>query len=168
MRSTGSSPSLPNAAASKPDHRVIDAAMTDGSALLMTAFYGYMQTAAWSAERGANIVDSGAPFHDVYETADGRWLSVAAMEPHFHAARLEILGLADQDLPPQHDKARRPQIKERFPAVIRSRTRDQWCTAAEGVEAWIAPVLAFEELEHAGAIGRDPTATTAASTRGAA
>jgi alpha-methylacyl-CoA racemase len=134
--------------ASSGKGQVIDAAMTDGSALLMTAFYGYTQTGAWSPERGTNIVDSGAPFYDVYETADGRWLSVAAMEPHFYAALLEILGLADQDLPPQHDKARWPEMKERFATVISSRTRDQWCAAAEGVEACMAPVLEFEELEH--------------------
>jgi alpha-methylacyl-CoA racemase len=128
--------------------QVVDAAMIDGSALLATAFYGYAQTGAWSPERGTNIVDSGAPFYDVYETADGRWLSVAAMEPHFYAALLEILGLAGEELPDQNDEARWPEMKDRFANIIRSRTRDQWCDAAEGVEACIAPVLDVDELEH--------------------
>jgi alpha-methylacyl-CoA racemase len=127
---------------------VVDAAMVEGSALLATPFFGYSQTGAWSSERGTNIVDSGAPFYDVYETADGRWLSVAAMEPHFYGALLQLLGLADEQLPDQHDRTAWPEMKERFAQVIRSRTRDQWCAAAEGVEACVAPVLGVEELEH--------------------
>jgi alpha-methylacyl-CoA racemase len=128
--------------------QVVDAAMVEGSALLATPFFGYSQTGAWSSERGTNIIDSGAPFYDVYETADGRWLSVAAMEPHFYGALLELLGLADEQLPDQHDRAAWPAMKERFQQVIRSRTRDQWCAAAEGVEVCVAPVLGVEELEH--------------------
>jgi alpha-methylacyl-CoA racemase len=127
--------------------QVIDAAMVEGSALLATCFYGYMQTGAWSAERGTNIVDSGAPFYDAYETADGRWLSVAAMEPRFYAALLGLLGLDGEDLPDQHDHDAWPAMKERFAAVIATRTRDDWCAAAEGVEACVAPVLGADEVE---------------------
>jgi len=127
--------------------QVIDAAMVEGSALLATCFYGYMQTGAWSPERGTNIVDSGAPFYDVYETADGRWLSVAAMEPKFYAALLALLGLDGEELPAQHDHDAWPAMKERFAAVIATRTRDQWCAAAEGVEACVAPVLGADEVE---------------------
>ena len=130
--------------------QVVDAAMVEGAALLATPFYGYAQTGAWSPERGANIVDSGAPFYDAYETADGRWLTVAAMEPQFYAALLELLGLAGEDLPDQHDQERWPEMKERFAAIIRSRTRDEWCAAAEGVEACVAPVLGVDE------VGDDP------------
>lgn len=130
--------------------QVVDAAMIDGAALLATPFYGYVQTGVWSQERGANIVDSGAPFYDAYETADGRWLSVAAMEPQFYAALLAILGLDPDELPPQHDQARWPELKERFAEVIRTRTRDEWCAAAAPVEACVAPVLTVDELE------RDP------------
>lgn len=126
--------------------QVVDAAMVDGSALLATAFFGYAQTGAWSAARGTNIVDSGAPFYDAYETADGRWLSVAAMEPRFYESLLGLLGLAGEDLPDQNDQASWPQMKERFAAVIRTRTREEWCEAAEGVEACVAPVLSVEEL----------------------
>jgi alpha-methylacyl-CoA racemase len=130
--------------------QVIDAAMVEGAALLATPFYGYAQTGAWSAERGTNIVDSGAPFYDVYETADGRWLSVAAMEPRFYAALLELLGLDAEDLPEQHDREAWPAMKERFAAAIATRTRDEWCAAAEGVEACVAPVLGVDE------VGDDP------------
>ena len=130
--------------------QVIDAAMVEGAALLATPFYGYAQTGAWSAERGTNIVDSGAPFYDVYETADGRWLSVAAMEPRFYAALIELLGLDAEDLPEQHDREAWPAMKERFAAAIATRTRDEWCAAAEGVEACVAPVLGVDE------VGDDP------------
>jgi alpha-methylacyl-CoA racemase len=126
--------------------QVIDAAMVEGSALLATCFYGYRQTGAWSAERGTIIVDSGAPFYDAYETKDARWLSVAAMEPKFYAALLELLGLAEADLPDQHDQDRWPELKEIFAAVIRTRTRDEWAAAAEGVEACVAAVLDADEV----------------------
>ncbi len=128
--------------------QVVDAAMTEGSALLGTAFFGYLQTGEWDPERGTNIVDSGAPFYDVYETADGRWLSVAALEPHFYANLLELLGIADEPRPDQRDRSRWPEMKERFAAAIRTRTRDEWCAAAAGIEACVAPVLTFDEVEH--------------------
>lgn len=127
--------------------QVIDAAMVEGAALLATPFFGYVQNGSWSTERGTNIVDSGAPFYDVYETSDGRWLSVAAMEPQFYAALLSVLGLDGEDLPAQHDHAAWPAMKERFAAVIATRTRDAWCEAAAGVEACIAPVLGPDEVE---------------------
>jgi alpha-methylacyl-CoA racemase len=128
--------------------QVVDAAMTEGAALLATPFFGYAQTGAWSSERGTNIVDSGAPFYDAYETADGRWLSVAAMEPRFYAALLELLGLTEESLPDQHDRDRWPEMKRRLAEVIRTRTRDEWCKAAEGIEVCVAPVLSVDEVEH--------------------
>jgi alpha-methylacyl-CoA racemase len=126
--------------------QVVDAAMVEGAALLATPFFGYLQTGAWSPERGTNIVDSGAPFYDAYETADGRWLTVAAMEPQFYAALLGLLGLADADLPDQHDHERWPEMKEIFARAVRAKTRDEWAAAAEGVEACIAPVLEPHEV----------------------
>jgi alpha-methylacyl-CoA racemase len=128
--------------------QVIDAAMVEGAALLATPFFGYVQNGSWSTERGTNIVDSGAPFYDVYETSDGRWLSVGAMEPQFYGALLSLLGLdGDPDLPDQHDRAAWPAMKERFAAIIATRTRDEWCAAAAGVEACVAPVLGPDEVE---------------------
>jgi alpha-methylacyl-CoA racemase len=128
--------------------QVIDAAMVEGAALLATPFFGYVQNGSWSTERGTNIVDSGAPFYDVYETSDRRWLSVGAMEPQFYGALLSLLGLdGDPDLPDQHDRAAWPAMKERFAAIIATRTRDEWCAAAAGVEACVAPVLGPDEVE---------------------
>jgi alpha-methylacyl-CoA racemase len=126
--------------------QVVDAAMVEGAALLATPFFGYLQTGAWSPERGTNIVDSGAPFYDAYETKDGRWLTVAAMEPKFYAALLDLLGLADADLPGQHDQARWPEMKETFAAAVKTRTRDEWAALAEGVEACVAPMLEADEV----------------------
>jgi alpha-methylacyl-CoA racemase len=127
--------------------QVIDAAMVEGAAVLATPFFGFVQTGAWSPERGTNIVDSGAPFYDVYETSDGRWLSVAAMEPHFYRTLVEMLGLSDAGLPDQNDRKRWPEMKARFAEAIRSRTRDEWCERFEGVEACVAPVLEVNEIE---------------------
>ncbi len=108
--------------------------------VLGTAFFGYVATGAWDPERGTNLVDSGAPFYDVYRTADGRWLSVAAIEPAFYQNLVGLLGLSG-DLPAQHDRAAWPAMKERVAAAVAQRTLDEWMAAAAGVEACIAPVL---------------------------
>jgi alpha-methylacyl-CoA racemase len=128
--------------------QVIDAAMVEGSALLATCFFGYLQTGTWSERRGTNIVDSGAPFYDAYETADGRWLTVAAMEPHFYRDLLALLGLSDEPLPDQHDQTRWPEMKQRFAEIIHTRTRDDWITAAGPYDACVAAVLDVDEIEH--------------------
>jgi alpha-methylacyl-CoA racemase len=125
--------------------QVIDAAMSDGSALLGTAFYGYVQTGEWSTERGTNIVDSGAPFYDAYATADGRWIAVAAMEERFYAELLDVLRLDPADLPPQQDRSRWPELKKVFADTIRGRTRDAWVAAAAGRDACLTPVLDVDE-----------------------
>ena len=127
--------------------QVIDAAMIEGAAVLAAPFYAWSQTGAWSSERGTNMIDSGAPYYDVYQTADGRWLSVAAVEPRFYRVLLDILGLAPESLPGQNDRSAWPGMKDRFAAVIRTRTRADWCARAEGREACIAPVLEADELE---------------------
>lgn len=124
--------------------QVVDAAMVDGSALLATAFFGFRQTGAWGA-RGTNLVDSGAPFYDVYETADARWIAVGALEPHFYAELLAVLGLAGKDLPEQYDKSQWPRMKELFAATIRARSRDQWVAAADGHDACLSAVLETDE-----------------------
>jgi alpha-methylacyl-CoA racemase len=127
--------------------QVIDAAMTEGSALLATCFFGYWQVDGWSMERGTNLVDSGAPFYEVYETADARWLALGAIEPRFYANLLKLLGLDGEELPAQNDQASWPELKRRFADVIRTRTRDAWCEMAEGIEACVSPVLGIDEVE---------------------
>lgn len=120
--------------------QVIDAAMVHGAALLGTCFYGYTQTGEWNPQRGTNIVDSGAPFYDAYETADGKWLSVGAMEAHFYADLVKLLELPD-DLPDQYDQSAWPRMKPIFAEAVKRRTLDEWLARAEGSNPCIAPVL---------------------------
>ena len=100
--------------------QVVDAAMVDGSALLMAPFVGARSTGFWSDRRGENLLDSGAPFYDCYETADGGWMAVGAIEPQFFAALLDGLGLAgDERLPDQNDQSRWPELRERLRGGVR-------------------------------------------------
>jgi alpha-methylacyl-CoA racemase len=126
--------------------QVIDAAMIDGSALLMMPFFGGRKS-AFNTERGTNLLDSGAPFYDAYETADGQWIAVGAMEPKFYATLLRLLGLEGEDLPAQMDRTGWPTVRARFTEVFRTRTREDWCALLEGTDACFAPVLGLEEVE---------------------
>lgn len=128
--------------------QVIDAAMVDGAAVLATPFFGWSQTGEWSPERGTNMIDSGAPYYDVYETADGRWLSVAAVEPRFYAAMLELLDIDESSIAAQDDRTQWPRTKEVIAAAIRRRTRNEWVSRAEGRAVCISPVLSPDEVEN--------------------
>ncbi|MGV9321958.1 CaiB/BaiF CoA transferase family protein [Streptomyces sp. NPDC003660] len=128
--------------------QVVDAAMVDGSASLMTLFYGLHAAGYWNDQRGTNRLDSGAPWYAVYETKDGLWLSVAANEARFWRNLLGFLGLPEDDMPDQHDRSRWPDTRERLAGVFRTRTRDAWCALAEGREVCIAPVLSLTEAPH--------------------
>jgi alpha-methylacyl-CoA racemase len=125
--------------------QVVDAAMTDGAALLGTGFYGFRQTGAWTQERGTNLVDSGAPFYDAYETAEGRYLAVGAIEPKFYAELLDLLELDPDRLPAQDDQSRWPELKQVIADRIRTRTRDQWMAANAGRSTCVSPVLGLDE-----------------------
>lgn len=126
--------------------QVVDAAMSDGSALLMSLFYGLRARGLWPNEPGGNLLDGGAPFYDTYVCADGRHLAVGALEPQFYRRLLEQLGLSDEDdLQRPMDPATWPRIRERFSTVFRSRDRDAWCAALAGVDACVAPVLSMDE-----------------------
>src|SRR5919199_4199390 len=105
--------------------QVIDAAMVDGAALLAAMFAGFLAAGGWSEERGDNILDSGAPWYDVYETSDHKYVSIGAIEEKFFAELRERLSL--KDLPPQHDRSRWPQMRQRFAETFRSKSRDEWC-----------------------------------------
>jgi alpha-methylacyl-CoA racemase len=121
--------------------QIVDAAMVEGAAVLTTFLHGMRAAGAWRDERGTNLLDGGAPFYDTYATADGRYMSVGALEPKFYAELLKGLGLAGEDLPHQSDRARWPELRERFSEVFASRTRDDWTRAFDGTDACVAPVL---------------------------
>jgi alpha-methylacyl-CoA racemase len=124
--------------------QVIDAAMVEGSALLATVIHGLSAGGMWTDEPGTNVLDSGAHFYEVYETSDGGFISVGALEPQFYAELLRLLELDPAEFP-QWDRERWPQLKERFAAVFRTRTRDEWAALLEPAEACATPVLGLRE-----------------------
>src|SRR3954467_6705332 len=127
--------------------QVIDAAMVDGAALLAAMFSGFLAGGQWNEARGTNILDTGAPWYDVYETADRKYVAIGAIEDKFFAeltARLKLI-----DLPAQHDRSRWPEMRKRFADMFKSKTRDEWCRIFEGSDACFAPVLGWAEArEH--------------------
>ena len=125
--------------------QVIDAAMVDGSALLSAFIHGMAAQGAWRGERGANLLDGGAPFYDTYVTADGKYVAVGALEPRFYAALLRGLDLDTENLPSQLDQAGWPELRARFTEVFESRTRDEWEAVFAGTDACVAPVLSLGE-----------------------
>ena len=125
--------------------QVVDAAMVDGAAALMTVFHAAQQSGFWSDVAGTNLLDSGAPFYDAYETSDGKYVAIGAIEPQFYAKLLELTGLASEDLPGQLDRAQWPRLRERLASVLRTKTRDEWCAVLEGSDACFAPVLTMAE-----------------------
>jgi alpha-methylacyl-CoA racemase len=124
--------------------QVVDAAMVDGSAQLMSIFFGIDAMRGWGA-RGTNLLDGGAHFYNVYETADDQWISIASYEPKFYVHLLDVLGLDDLDPAQQMDRAQWPALKERFATLFRTKTRDQWVEFFAGHEVCFAPVLTMNE-----------------------
>ncbi|XYJ11264.1 CaiB/BaiF CoA transferase family protein [Telluria sp. B2] len=125
--------------------QVVDAAMTDGSALLGAMMYGLRAFGSWSDRREANMLDGGAPFYDTYACLDGKYLSVGAIEPQFYAQLLDLSGASDPEFTKQWSQSRWPQLKEKFAALFATRTRDDWCALLEGTDACVAPVLDMAE-----------------------
>ena len=125
--------------------QVVDAAMVDGASLLAAMFSGFLAVNQWSEKRGENILDTGAPWYDVYETKDGKYVAVGAIEARFYEELLKRLGLAGEKLPAQNDRSGWPALKARFTEVFKSKSRDEWCKAFEGSDACFAPVLTFSE-----------------------
>jgi alpha-methylacyl-CoA racemase len=129
--------------------QVVDAAMVDGAAVLMALFHGMRAAGFWRDERGTNLLDTGAHFYDVYETADGKYVALGSIEPQFYAELLRLTGLEDESLPAQTDRARWPEMKERLTKLIKAKTRDEWTEIMEGSEVCFAPVLSMAEApEH--------------------
>jgi alpha-methylacyl-CoA racemase len=125
--------------------QVVDAAMVDGAASLASIFYGLHAAGSWSEARGANLLDGGAPFYDSYETADGRHISLAPLEPKFFARLAAALGLEPRFVQRQYDRRLWPELREAIAAAVRLHSRDEWCARLEGSDTCFAPVLSFEE-----------------------
>ncbi len=126
--------------------QVVDAAMVDGAASLASIFSGLVAGGGWNvAERGANLLDGGAPFYATYETADGRWVSVGALEPKFFAELARRIGLDERFVKRQYDRRLWPEMRAAIAAALRTRTRDAWCAQLEGSDACFAPVLTLAE-----------------------
>jgi alpha-methylacyl-CoA racemase len=121
--------------------QVVDASMVDGAASLMTMTFAFRRLGLWTEGRGVNVLDTGAPFYEVYDTADDKWFAIGAIEPQFYAELLRVLGLDAAQLPAQNDRENWPATKERFAAVFRTKTRDEWSDAFAGTDACGAPVL---------------------------
>jgi alpha-methylacyl-CoA racemase len=136
--------------------QVVDAAMIDGSAVLMSMVWGIRSFGAWSEEFGTNVLDTGAPFYETYETADGQFVSLGSLEPQFYAELIEKLGLSDADLPAQMDRSGWDTLREKFTALFKSKTRDEWRTILEQTDTCFAPVLTMSEAaEHPHIKARD-------------
>jgi len=129
--------------------QVIDAAMTDGSALLMNAIFGLMNNGTWSDSRGENFLDGGAHFYNTYETSDGKYVSVGSIEPQFYAILLEKSGLGAQDgLASQHSRENWPAMQNRLHEIFKQKTRDEWDDLMLGTDICYAPILNFEEARN--------------------
>ncbi|WP_269148373.1 CaiB/BaiF CoA transferase family protein [Rhizorhabdus dicambivorans] len=126
--------------------QVIDCAMVDGAGLIGAMTWSFLAQGQWADERGVNLLDSGAPFYDSYETADGRHVAIGALEPQFYALLLDRLGLTDDPLfARQHDRATWPAMRARLEELFRSRSRDDWTAIFEDCDACFAPVLSLAE-----------------------
>ncbi|MFJ6908365.1 CaiB/BaiF CoA transferase family protein [Streptomyces griseoluteus] len=127
--------------------QVVDAAIVDGTAHLSAMIHGMLAAGAWQDRRAANLLDGGCPYYGTYETADGKYMAVGALEPRFYAEFLRLLdldGLADA----HHDPARWPELRERVAARFKSGTRSEWTSRLEGTDACVAPVLSLREAPH--------------------
>ena len=125
--------------------QVVDAAITDGSALLNTIFHAFKHAGVWKGPGHVNVLDSSAPFYATYRCADGKWIAIGAIEPQFYELFVEKCGLSDVALGDQWDVAQWPALKARIAALVATRPRDEWCRLLEGSDACFAPVLDLDE-----------------------
>ena len=126
--------------------QVVDAAMIDGSSVLIQMMWAFRAQGLWSDERGTNMLDTGAPYYDTYETADGKYFAIGAIEPQFYAELLAKLGLDPATLPGQNDMARWEELRAIFTEVFKTKNRDDWTAIFAGTDACATPVLAFGEV----------------------
>lgn len=126
--------------------QVVDAAMTDGSAIQLALMHGLRARGRWIDERGVNIYDGGAPFYRCYACSDGRFVALGCVEPQFFAAALAVMGVTDERVfAAQNDRAAWPAMTERFAQLFATRTRDEWAAAFDGKSACVSPVLSMTE-----------------------
>jgi len=125
--------------------QVIDAAMTDGAASLLSMFYGFKALGMWSDNRQDNMLDGGAHFYDTYKCADGKWIALGSIEPQFYALLIEKAGLSDPHFQQQMNRAEWPALTDKLAAVIATKTRNEWSAIMEGTDICFAPVLDFDE-----------------------
>ena len=127
--------------------QVVDVAMTDGAASLMTMFYGFTASGMWEEPHGTNMLDGGAHFYDTYECSDGKWISLGSIEPQFYALLREKAGLTEQKWDAQMERSEWPALKKDIEAVIKTKTRDEWCEIMEGTDVCFGPVLSISEAK---------------------
>jgi len=125
--------------------QIVDAAMTDGSAILMTGIFGFFKSGAWSSQREDNILDGAAPFYGTYQCADGEWLSVGSIEPQFFDILLDKIGMTKEAFGGQWDKPRWPEQRQVLADAFAGKTRDEWCDLMEGSDICFAPILNMGE-----------------------
>lgn len=148
--------------------QVVDAAMVDGVPATMGLLHGLMTKGAWTAQRGANWLDGGAPYYRCYTCACGGYVAVGALEPQFYAALIDGLDLTDAELPDQEDRDRWPELHARFEAVFASRSRDDWAAHFETTDACVTPVLTLDEAQAHPHLAERGTYVTAGGVRQAA
>ncbi|MGW2821188.1 CaiB/BaiF CoA transferase family protein [Streptomyces sp. NPDC001443] len=125
--------------------QVVDAAIVDGTAHLTTMFWGMLAEGTWQDARGRNLLDGGCPHYSVYETSDGGWMAVGALEPQFYAVFVALLGLDGENLPDRADPRNWPALRALFTTRFKSATRARWTAVFEGTDACVAPVLSLRE-----------------------
>ncbi len=129
--------------------QVVDCAMTEGSALLMTLIHALRADSQWTDSRGVNLLDGGAPFYDSYEAADGKFVAIGSIEPEFYASLLALIGLdGDPEMVGQDDPARWPVQKAKIAAAFGAKTRNEWCAILENTDTCFAPVMSLDEAPH--------------------
>jgi alpha-methylacyl-CoA racemase len=119
--------------------------MVEGAGLLAAMISGFLAAGYWKEEPASNVLDTGAPWYDVYETKDGKYVSIGSIEERFYAELIEKLGLNAGELPGQHDRSRWPELRSIFERTFRIRTREEWCKVFDGSDACFAPVLSWTE-----------------------
>jgi alpha-methylacyl-CoA racemase len=130
--------------------QVVDAAMVDGAASLMTAIHAAVAAGFWKDQRGSNLLDGGAPFYSVYQTLDDKYVAIGAIEPKFFAVLVDKLALEPAEMPLQYDPSHWPELRAKLQSLFRTKTRAEWCVLLEGTDACFAPVLALGEArDHA-------------------